>query len=179
MYRTLSPIGAAALFLKGISRPIQRSRAREPLTILRLWATGLTLIATASEMTCLPWGGDDWGRHENQGESRAGQGNRWPFDALGLLIWFVFFSLFSSFLFQLVCPGPHRFTGPYKKLQGAQVCIWPWPYPFFGFFPRRLFNCVQATLLGCVCWSVCLLFCQSVTCSCQTYKLVYPKTVYN
>ena len=25
--------------------------------------------------------------HENQGESRAGQGNRWPFDAFGLLIW--------------------------------------------------------------------------------------------
>ena len=24
--------------------------------------------------------------HENQGESRAGQGNRWPFDAFGLLI---------------------------------------------------------------------------------------------
>ena len=32
-----------------------------------------------------------WGRcpaspHENQGESIAGQGNRWPFDAFGLLI---------------------------------------------------------------------------------------------
>ena len=32
-----------------------------------------------------------WGRcpaspRENQGERRAGQGNRWPFDAFGLLI---------------------------------------------------------------------------------------------
>ena len=38
-HRTLSPIGAAALLPKGSSRPTKRSRAREPLTILCLWAT--------------------------------------------------------------------------------------------------------------------------------------------
>ena len=37
-YRTSSPIRAAALLPKGRSRPIERSRAWEPLTIWCLWA---------------------------------------------------------------------------------------------------------------------------------------------
>ena len=38
--------------------------------------------------------------HENQGESRAGQGNRWPFDAFGLLINLWILELYSVHGFQ-------------------------------------------------------------------------------
>ena len=53
--RTSSHIGAAALLPKGRSRAIKRSRAREPLAILCLWATGFLSIFISRLVMRFEW----------------------------------------------------------------------------------------------------------------------------
>ena len=53
-YRTSSPTGAAALLLIWLWSTNSVSRARVPLTIWCLWATGSLLIRGVSKFCCIP-----------------------------------------------------------------------------------------------------------------------------